>query len=119
MTDTRQQLRDQVQSIADEITNADPNADWWIEYKEYNDDDSETPHGYAYIHDALDFEHTIASTGEHLGSMIAVTLGGPNIYINTRYNRVEGYWGGDKATASYTDNLGVDDAAAEIYTMTR
>lgn len=32
------------------------------------------------------------------GVRLMVAGGGPNIYINTFYNEVEGYWGGDSIT---------------------
>lgn len=47
-----------------------------------------------YLEDALDLEFTCNSRKEYLGARVAVSLGGPNIYINTRYGTVEGYWGG-------------------------
>lgn len=47
-----------------------------------------------YLEDALDLEYSCNSRKEYLGARIAVSLGGPNIYINTRYGVVEGYWGG-------------------------
>lgn len=115
--DTQKMLDGYVQRIADEISHPDENADWWTESEYYEEE--EEPNGYAYIYDALDIEHAISGNGDHLGSRIAVGLGGPNIFINTRENRVEGYWGITTSYASYTDNLGIDEAAEEIYSMMR
>lgn len=50
-----------------------------------------------YINDnALDIEYTISSNMDFLGADIAVALGGPSVYINTREKRVEAYWGGEE-----------------------
>ena len=46
---------------------------------------------------ALDIEYTISSNMDFLGAEIAIALGGPSVYINTRDNRLEAYWGGDTA----------------------
>lgn len=51
-----------------------------------------------YINDnALDIEYTISSNMDFLGAEIAVALGGPSVYINTRDRRVEAYWGEEQA----------------------
>lgn len=52
---------------------------------------------YTYFQDVLDIEYTISSRGDYLGARIAVALGGPNIYIDTREGYVKGYWGTDRA----------------------
>jgi hypothetical protein len=52
---------------------------------------------YSYFTDVLDIEYTISSRGDYLGARIAVALGGPNIYIDTREGEVKGYWGTDRA----------------------
>lgn len=115
--DTQKMLDGYVQGIADEIGYPDKNADWWTGSDYY--EEGEEPSGYAYICDALDIEHTISSANDHLGSRIAVVLGGPNIFINTRENRVEGYWGGTTSYARYVDRIGIDDAAEEVYWNSR
>ena len=68
-----------------------------------------------YISDALDIEYTVSSGGEYLGARVLVAFGGPNIWINTRYNKVEGAWWGDSADFSYDDEMGLDDACREIF----
>ena len=34
-----------------------------------------------------------------MGCRLAVALGGPNVYVNTREGEVQGYWGSDRASA--------------------
>lgn len=52
-----------------------------------------------YFEDALDVEFIIGYDGKYRGTRVAITLGGPNIYLDTRDGIVKGYWGGDKAQA--------------------
>lgn len=49
------------------------------------------------LEDALDIEvaHSIGSTPTYLGAKIYVALGGPNIWIDTRFNLMCGAWWGD------------------------
>jgi len=70
---------------------------------------------YSYLTDALDIEHTISGTGEYLGSRVLVTFGGPNIWVDTRHNRVEGYWWSDTAFCGFTDSIGLGDACRELW----
>ena len=44
-----------------------------------------------------------------------MAFGGPNIWINTQSNEVEGYWWLDKANALFTDNMGLNDYLEELY----
>lgn len=63
------------------------------------ENDGEKMDFYEYFNDALDIEYMIGYDGEFRGVEIAVTLGGPNVYINTRRGEVVGFWGTDKAEA--------------------
>lgn len=61
------------------------------------------------IDEALDIKFLSRSPRELLGAEIAVTLGGPNIYIDTYRQQVQVYWSGD----SYITSLG-DDITEEL-----
>lgn len=61
------------------------------------------------IDEALDIKFFSRSPRELLGAEIAVTLGGPNIYIDTYRQQVQVYWSGD----SYITSLG-DDITEEL-----
>lgn len=54
---------------------------------------------YDYISDVLDIEYTLNCSKELIGVRLWVTLGGPNIYIDTRAGEVVGHWGTDSARA--------------------
>ena len=78
-----------------------------------NDGDYMT--AFDYLHDALDIEYTVSSSKEYLGARVLVAFGGPNIWVDTRRGVVEGAWWGEKATAIFQDNIGLDDALSELF----
>lgn len=54
------------------------------------------------------------------GACYAIAIGGPNIYINTYDNVVEGYWGGTKIIENldyYLYSLGLDDKFELLETL--
>lgn len=104
-------LKAHVQSIADNLTN--PPMDEWNEGR---DIDSEGEFSaFDYLQDALDIEYIVNGKGEYLGARVLVAFGGPNIWVNTRTGTVEGAWWADRADASFTDNIGLDDALSELW----
>jgi len=44
-----------------------------------------------------------------------VAGGGPNIYVNTQTEQVEGYWASDKFTWGFMDNINLDDYFSERF----
>ncbi|WP_397473777.1 hypothetical protein [Pusillimonas sp.] len=83
--------------------------------KGMEDDDGNSIDAFAYLGDVLDIEYVVNKNGEYLGARILVAYGGPNIWINTRTGTVEGYWWSDRATATYKDSMGLDDALSELW----
>jgi len=99
-------LRDHVQHIVETIETG--------EY-EPNDEDCGCS-GFDYLEDVLDFEWILNRDRSLKGARILVSFGGPNIWINTVTDQVEGYWWGDTVILGYhNDELGLADAVAEIY----
>ena len=92
------ELENMVTSIRDEL-NRLYEADYTDEERDEMEEYGEAYDFYSYFADALDIEYTIGGNMDFLGARIAVALGGPNIYVNTRTGYVEGYWGTDKAEA--------------------
>ena len=78
-----------------------------------NDGDYMT--AFDYLQDALDIEYIVNSRKEYLGARVLVAFGGPNIWVDTRRGIVEGAWWGEKATAIFQDNIGLDDALSELF----
>lgn len=92
------ELKEMCENIAKELIRryeGNPAEDEAAETAAYNEDFDL----YSYFTNALDVEYIISTRGEYLGAHIAVTLGGPNIYIDTRRGYVTGYWDTDHAEA--------------------
>ena len=105
-TETDTQLSDHVKQIADKLTNG---------FDDETNSDGEPLSAFDYLQDALDIEYIVNSKKEYLGARVLVAFGGPNIWVNTRTKTIEGYWWADKATASFDDGIGLDDALEELY----
>ena len=100
-------LRAHVQHIVSSIENGFP--------EELNEDGEEFT-AFDYLRDVLDIEYIVSSKKEYLGARVLVAFGGPNIWINTRTNQVEGYWWGDRCILSYNnDAMDLDGALSELY----
>ncbi|QJA42987.1 hypothetical protein [Phaeobacter phage MD18] len=65
--------------------------------------------------EVYDVEYTVSGNLEFMGARLMVAGGGPNIYINTRTETVQGYWGSDRFERSYTDAQGIHEYWEEMY----
>ena len=100
-----------VKYIADQLTNPD-----FEELNKWRDIESEGEFSaFDYLQDALEIEYIVNSKKEYLGARVLVAFGGPNIWINTRTKTVEGSWWSDSASASFQDNIGLDEALEELF----
>lgn len=74
---------------------------------------------YDWVNDALDFEYTIDSRRQYKAAKIWVTLGGPNVWVDTWARAVCLAWGTDRAEYPLAwdtcDEL--DNIMAEIWEM--
>ena len=137
-----QQLRDTCNSIAAQITDPpevleddptlvcedegysfDEDTDTWTD-KDCDEVATQTQSAYDYLSDVLDIEYRVGDDGyygdaktglKYRSAEILVGFGGPNIWIDTKYNRVHGAWGTDRYSAHYTDTMGLDDACSELF----
>lgn len=96
MTNINDELREMCNRYREELERL-YNADYTDEERERMEEDGEAYDLYSYFDDVLDIEYTISARGDFLGCRIAVALGGPNIYIDTRAGEIRGYWGTDRA----------------------
>lgn len=72
--------------------------------------------GFDYLSDVLDIEYICNSNREYLGARVLVAFGGPNIWINTRTQQVEGYCWGESCIMSYSnDAMDIDSALNEYF----
>ena len=76
----------------------------------------DTLSGFDYIADVLDINWILDSNREFKGARILVAFGGPNIWIDTDKQTVEGTWWNESFTASYSnDEMDIEGACAEVF----
>lgn len=59
-------------------------------------EDGEQASFYDYFEDALDFEYTINADKSYKAVTVWITLGGPNVCIDTRDQEIKLFWAGEK-----------------------
>jgi hypothetical protein len=109
MTAEKSDLLNMVESIAKRLESG----------KLYEPEDvpegEDEPSVFDWLSNALHIEYTVDNRKELLGARIMVAWGGPTIWVDTRRNRVEGYWWNEKEYADYIDNVGLNDAVSELW----
>ena len=103
-----EQLRRMCKGIADSITSPETITD-----EETGEKREETAHDW--MEHTYDIRYYVDRDKRFLGAEIMVAGGGPTIWVNTYTKEVEGYWGGDRVTWAFQDNLGLDDYCEELY----
>ena len=105
-----EQLRRMCAEIAEGITNP-------VTSNDEQEDSSVEQHGGAgeWMEGTYDIRYYVDSSKRYLGAEILVAGGGPTIWVNTYTKQVEGYWGGDRVTEPFIDNLDLDDYWEELY----
>jgi len=93
-----EQLRRMCKDIADGITEGKDASHWF--------DDG---------NDVYDIEWITYQDKSYKAARLLVAGGGPNIWVNLQTNTVDGYWGCDKVTWGFVDNIGLDDYCEEMY----
>jgi len=58
--------------------------------------------------DPLDIEYKVSSRGDITGVELAITLGGPGIYVELPRGIVRGYWAGDEVSLDIRNPRGTD-----------
>ena len=91
-----EQLRRMCKDIADEITEGKISADKWME-------------------GVYNIEWICHQDKSYKAARLLVAGGGPNIWVNLQTNTVDGYWGGDKVSHGFVDNIGLDDYMEDLY----
>lgn len=107
-TDTM--LKDQVLHIAKTIEDGS----WGSSL----DDEDEAGTAYDYLQDVYDINYITNSDKTYKGARLLVAFGGPNIWIDTNLEQVEGYWWGEKFIAQYNHTNGaieLDEALQDIF----
>ena len=107
---SEEQLRRMCRSIADGITNP-------VISNDEQEDGSVEQHGGAseWMEGVYDIRYIVDREKRYYSAELMVAGGGPNIWVNTWTNEVEGYWADDKCTWAFQDNIGLDDYCQEMY----
>ena len=81
------------------------------------DDDGNELSLYDYLNDVLDYEFTIDSRKEYKSSKIWITLGGPNVWIDTAERAVKLAWGTSREEYALDWDVcnEIDEIMQEIY----
>ena len=81
------------------------------------DNDGNELNLYDYLNDVLDYEFTIDSQKEYKSAKIWVTLGGPNVWIDTAERAVKLAWWTDRAEYPLDWDVcnEIDDIMQDIY----
>lgn len=82
-------------------------------------EDGEEMSLYDWVNDVLDFEYTVDSRRRYRAAKIWVTLGGPNVWVDTAEKAVKLAWGADRAEylLDWDTCDALDDLMAEIWEM--
>ena len=99
-----EQLRRMCKRIADDITNP-------VDNSEHGEDASVA----SWMQDVYDIEWITHQDKTYKAARLLVAGGGPNIWVNLQTNTVDGYWGTDKCSWGFVDNIGLDDYLEELY----
>ena len=68
-----------------------------------------------WMEHTYDIRYYVDSRKRYLGAEIMVAGGGPTVWVDTWDNEVKGYWGSDRVTVPFADNLGLNDYCEEMY----
>jgi hypothetical protein len=91
-----EQLERMVKNIAEDITEGKEDVHEWME-------------------DVYNIEWITNQDHSYKAARLLVAGGGPNIWVNLQTNTVDGYWGADKRSYGFVDNIGLDDYLQELH----
>ena len=103
-----QQLERMVKNIADDISNPKISKDDGKEAIELQPANE-------FMEDVYNIEWITHQDHSYKAARLLVAGGGPNIWVNLQTNTVDGYWGSDKRSWGFVDNIGLDEYLQEIH----
>ena len=68
-----------------------------------------------WMEGTYDIRYLVDREKRYMAAEILVAGGGPTIWVDTWDNEVKGYWGSDRVTVPFADNLGLNDYCEEMY----
>ena len=102
LNETEKELRDMCRRYALDVCNG--------KMMFYDPDGDGDPPYQAY-----DIKYTVDGDGTYLGVRIMLAGGGPNVYLDTYHEEIQGYWGGDSCKLIISDFDYIDDYWEEMY----
>ena len=99
-----EQLERMVKNIAEDITDG-------LKI----DDTSGTGTVSEFMDHVYNIEWITHQDHSYKAARLLVAGGGPNIWVNLQSNTVDGYWGADKRSYGFVDNIGLDEYLQEIH----
>ena len=72
-----------------------------------------------YMENVYDIEWITHQDKSYKAARLLVAGGGPNIWVNLQTNTVDGYWGCDKVTWGFVDNIGLDEYLEELHASSK
>ena len=107
-----EKLRRMCKNIADDISNPKISKDDGGEAIEL-----QTAH--EWMEDVYDIEWITHNDHSYKAARLLVAGGGPNIWVNLQTNTVDGYWGCDKVSHGFVDNIGLDEYLEELHASSK
>ena len=101
-----EQLRRMCKNIADSIS--DP-------LKKEDRDTLEVCPAADFMEGVYNIEWITHQDKTYKAARLLVAGGGPNIWVNLQTDTVDGYWGTDKYSHGFVDNIGLEEICEEIY----
>ena len=108
-----EQLRRMCKRIADDIT--EKAITRYNGYETEHDEDDEGTLATRFMEGVYDIRYIVDREKRYYSAELLVAGGGPTIWVNLNTKDVEGYWGGDRVTEPFIDNIGLDDYLEEMY----
>ena len=105
-----EQLRRMCKTIAEEITSG--------KTERLSDYDSKCEvilEAGRFMEDVYDIRYIVDREKRYYSAELMVEGGGPTIWVNLNTKEVEGYWGSDRVTEPFIDNIGLDDYLEDLY----
>ena len=102
-----EQLRRMCKNIAEEITEG--------KAEEYMDQPKVELTADKFMEHVYNIEWITHQDHTYKAARLLVAGGGPNIWVNLQTNTVDGYWGCDKVTWGFVDNIGLDEYLEELH----
>ena len=99
-----QQLRRMCKNIADGITNPVDNSEH-----------GEQASAASWMDGVYDIRYIVDREKRYFSAELLVAGGGTTIWVSLNEMEGQGYWGGDRVTVPFIDNLGLDDYCEEMY----